>query len=123
MKALIIDDSSTMRLLLARLLDELGVTHAQAANGREAMEALAREGPFDFALVDWQMPVMDGIEFIRIARESYTRDELKLLMVTSVNQIESVMEALEAGADEYIMKPFSREALLEKLALLGIDPV
>jgi two-component system, chemotaxis family, chemotaxis protein CheY len=121
MKALIIDDSSSMRMLLGRILDEMGVAHAQAEDGRQALEVLEREGPFDFALVDWQMPVMDGIQFVRAARETHGSDTLKLLMVTSVNQIESVVEALEAGVDEYIMKPFTKEALSEKLALLGIE--
>lgn len=121
MKALIIDDSSSMRMLLGRILDELGVRHGQAADGRQALEVLAAEGPFDFALVDWQMPVMDGIEFVKSVRERLGPDEIRLVMVTSVNQIESIMEALEAGADEYIMKPFTKDALQEKLALLGIE--
>ena len=121
MKALIIDDSSSMRMLLGRILDDLGVLHAQAADGREALSVLDAEGPFDFALVDWQMPVMDGIEFVRAVRAQLPREAIHLVMVTSVNQIESIVEALEAGADEYIMKPFTKDALQEKLALLGIE--
>ncbi|MFA7329935.1 MAG: response regulator [Candidatus Delongbacteria bacterium] len=121
MKALIIDDSSSMRMLLGRILDDLGVQHAQAADGREALQVLEHDGPFDFALVDWQMPVMDGIEFVRAVRELLPREAIQLVMVTSVNQIESIVEALGAGADEYIMKPFTKDALQEKLALLGIE--
>lgn len=122
MKALIIDDSSSMRMLLGRILDDLGMSHAQAADGLQALAVLESEGPFDFALVDWQMPVMDGITFVRQVRSQLPREAIQLLMVTSVNQMESIVEALEAGADEYIMKPFTKEALLEKLALLGIEP-
>jgi two-component system chemotaxis response regulator CheY len=122
MKALVIDDSSSMRMLLGRILDELGVGHAQAADGLQALAVLESEGPFDFALVDWQMPVMDGITFVRQVRAQLPREAIRLVMVTSVNQLESIVEALEAGADEYIMKPFTKEALEEKLALLGIEP-
>ncbi len=121
MKALIIDDSSSMRMLLGRILDDLGVQHAQAGDGREALQVLENDGPFDFALVDWQMPVMDGLEFVRAVREHLPREAIQLVMVTSVNQIESIVEALGAGADEYIMKPFTKDALQEKLALLGIE--
>jgi len=121
MKALIIDDSGSMRMLLARILADLGVESAQAEDGRGGFETWSAQGPFDFALVDWQMPVMDGIEFVRAVRASAGGDAVKLVMVTSVNQIERVVEALEAGADEYIMKPFTKEALAEKLALLGIE--
>jgi two-component system chemotaxis response regulator CheY len=121
MRAIIVDDSSSMRMLLGRILDEMGVEHCPAGDGREALDLLESEGPFDFGLVDWQMPVMDGLHFVRAARERYNSDEIKFVMVTSVNQIECVVEALEAGADEYIMKPFTREALTEKLALIGIE--
>ena len=121
MKALIIDDSSSMRLLLGKIMEELGVDTVKAEHGEEALAALEKEGTFDFALVDWQMPVMDGIEFVREARSRPEQAGMMLIMVTSVNQIESVVEALEAGANEYIMKPFTKEALVEKLALLGID--
>jgi two-component system, chemotaxis family, chemotaxis protein CheY len=122
MRALIIDDSGSMRLLLERILADLGIDSVQAADGREALAALEASGPFEIALVDWQMPVMDGIEFVRAVRQGNAGGSIKLLMVTSVNQIERVVEALEAGADEYIMKPFTKEALAEKLALLGIEP-
>ncbi len=121
MRALIIDDSASMRMLLGRILDEMGVSYLQAADGKEAFQLIQSAGPFDFALVDWQMPVMDGIQFVRQTRSLLDSEAIKLLMVTSVNQIESVVEALEAGADEYIMKPFTKEALAEKLALLGIE--
>jgi two-component system chemotaxis response regulator CheY len=110
-----------MRMLLGRILDDLGVQHAQAGDGREALQVLENDGPFDFALVDWQMPVMDGLEFVRAVREHLPREAIQLVMVTSVNQIESIVEALGAGADEYIMKPFTKDALQEKLALLGIE--
>ncbi len=121
MKVLIIDDSSSMRMLLGRILDDLGVEHDQAQDGREALQVLETEGPFDLALVDWQMPIMDGIEFVRAVRSDYGSSGPRLLMVTSVNLLESVVEALEAGADEYIMKPFTKEALLEKMAMLGFE--
>lgn len=121
MKALIIDDSGSMRMLLSRILADLGVDSEQAPDGKVALAVLSEKGPFELALVDWQMPVMDGIEFVRAVRREQDSDAIKLVMVTSVNQIERVVEALESGADEYIMKPFTKEALSEKLALLGFE--
>ena len=121
MKVLIVDDSGSMRMLLSRILSDLGVDSVQAADGRAGLAALDENGPFEIALVDWQMPVMDGIQFVREVRRRLDSDSIKLVMVTSVNQIERVVEALESGADEYIMKPFTKEALSEKLALLGFE--
>jgi two-component system, chemotaxis family, chemotaxis protein CheY len=120
MRALIVDDSASMRMLLNKLLKDLGIESSQANDGQQALDVLLQGEKFDFALVDWQMPVMDGIEFVKSVRGCDKYNLMKLLMVTSVNQIESIVEALEAGADEYIMKPFTKEALAEKLVLIGI---
>jgi two-component system, chemotaxis family, chemotaxis protein CheY len=121
MKALVIDDSSSMRMLLSRILNDMGVEVCTAVDGQDALSKLKSEGPFVFALVDWEMPVLDGMGFVKGAREDFDHEALKLIMVTSVNDIERVIEALEQGADEYIMKPFTKEALDEKLCLVGIE--
>lgn len=118
--ALVVDDSRTICTILKRLLNEIGYTVSTANDGRQALESL-KAGPVpELILVDWNMPVMDGLEFVKRLRadESYTA--VKCLMVTTETELERVSSALEAGADEYIMKPFAKEAVVEKLELLGL---
>jgi len=107
--------------LLSRILADLDVDVVQAQDGKIALEKLNSEGPFDFALVDWEMPVLNGIGFVEEARKTFPTEKMKMIMVTSVNDIDHVVEALLKGADEYVMKPFSKESLMEKLAIVGID--
>lgn len=120
MRALVIDDSRAIRMILTRTLRELGFETSEAANGREALEVLEREGPFELGLVDWNMPEMDGFEFVTEARKQSLYDSMKLMMVTTETEMGKLVQALEAGADEYVMKPFTREVIVEKLALLGL---
>ena len=122
MKALIIDDSRATRMIIARQLATLGFSTVQAANGREALVAVATSGPFDVALVDWNMPLMNGVEFVREVRKHRAFDEMAIMMVTTESEQSQVLAALEAGASEYLMKPFSPESIEEKLAILGISP-
>jgi two-component system, chemotaxis family, chemotaxis protein CheY len=118
-RALIVDDSRFVRQLLRGLLEESGFDCEEAADGRAGMEQLHGAPPFDLALVDWNMPVMNGLEMVRQLRsESY--NDLKVLMVTTEAENDFILRALEAGADEYLMKPFDHEALSEKMALLGL---
>jgi two-component system chemotaxis response regulator CheY len=120
MKALVVDDSRAMRLILGRLLKGLGFEVAEAGNGQEALETVHRAGPFDVALVDWNMPVMNGLEFVQAARLDHGLDAMRIMMVTTETQPEQMIQALEAGATEYLMKPFSPEAVAEKFALMGL---
>jgi two-component system, chemotaxis family, chemotaxis protein CheY len=120
--ALVIDDSRAMRTILGRLLKNLGYGVEEAGNGREALERL-RQGPRpDLALVDWNMPEMNGIEFVRAARADPAFRDLRLVMVTTETEAGRIGAALEAGADEYVMKPFTADALQQKLELIGIGP-
>jgi two-component system, chemotaxis family, chemotaxis protein CheY len=121
-KALIVDDSRAMRLLIARVLESLDFTTFQAGNGREALDALASEGPFDVALVDWNMPEMDGLEFVSEVRRDRGLDEMAIVMVTTESEERQVQRAISAGASEYLMKPFTREAFERKLFTLGLAP-
>ncbi len=118
--ALVVDDSRAMRVILQRMLGELGFDAREAANGREALERLRTGEPVELALVDWNMPEMNGLELVRAVRGDGTMAGIKLMMVTTETELHQVMRALEAGADEYIMKPFTREVVAEKLALLGL---
>jgi two-component system, chemotaxis family, chemotaxis protein CheY len=119
-RALIIDDSKAMRSILARMLRALEFEVVEAANGREAMERLQANGKFDLALVDWNMPEMNGFEFVRAVRAKQMYDGVLLMMVTTETEMENVVRALAAGANEYVMKPFTPEVILEKLRIFGM---
>ncbi len=120
MRAIVVDDSKSIRTILTKILQGAGFLVEEAANGLEALETIQKE-KVDLALVDWNMPDMDGREFIREVRQDKTYKDMRMIMVTTETAITKVEEALEAGADEYIMKPFTKEIILEKLALLGMD--
>jgi two-component system chemotaxis response regulator CheY len=92
----------------------------EAANGREAMERLQALGKVDLALVDWNMPEMNGFEFVRAVRAEPMYDGVLLMMVTTETEMENVVRALAAGANEYVMKPFTQEVILEKLRIFGM---
>jgi two-component system, chemotaxis family, chemotaxis protein CheY len=117
---LVVDDSKTMRLILKRFLDKMGFQVVEAGNGREALDRLREMAKPDLVLVDWNMPEMSGVEFVRSVRTDRTYDTLPLVMVTTNAELEHVAEALEAGANEYVMKPFTLEVIREKLSLLGL---
>jgi two-component system, chemotaxis family, chemotaxis protein CheY len=121
-KALVVDDSRAIRMIIARQMKALGFLTQEAANGQEALEALVSSGPFDIALVDWNMPVMNGLEFVCAVRGDRALDEMAIMMVTSESEQAQVQRAIEAGASEYLMKPFSTEAIEEKLLILGLGP-
>ena len=123
MRALVIDDSKAIRIILRKLLGELGFEVAEAADGREALQRLnGPMGPFDLALVDWNMPEMNGLEFVREVRGQGGHEDLTMVMVTTETESSQVVRALAAGANEYIMKPFSRDVLVDKLSMLGLVP-
>ena len=120
MHALVLDDSKPIRLILTDILLGIGFTVIEAANGLEAMEVIKKE-KVDLALVDWNMPDMNGYEFILEVRKDNAYKNMLMMMVSTETSISKVAEALEAGANEYIMKPFNKEMILEKLALMGIN--
>jgi two-component system chemotaxis response regulator CheY len=122
MRALVIDDSQAIRMLIANILKRVGFEVLEAANGREALARLAAGAPVDIAFVDWNMPELDGLAFVRAVRAEPRWAGTRLMMVTTETDTAQVVRALKAGADEYLMKPFTKDALLEKLALLGIAP-
>jgi two-component system chemotaxis response regulator CheY len=122
MHALVIDDSRALRRILGEMLRQLGFTVDEAGNGREGLEAL-RNSPLplpDIALVDWNMPVMNGLEFVQAVRADASLAGLPLMMVTTETELAQMATALEAGANEYVMKPFNKEVIADKLAILGV---
>lgn len=121
MLALVIDDSRAMRLILGRMLRELGLEVAEATNGRDGLDRLDGGLAPALVLVDWNMPEMTGIEFVEAVRKPPYNSAAKVVMVTTETEVPQVVRALEAGADEYVMKPFTKESILEKLLLLDLD--
>lgn len=120
MNALIIDDSQVMRRILRRVVEPLGFRILEAADGREGLSQLAQhQGTVSLALVNWNMPNMNGLEFVQAVRASDMGHNIKLMMVASEGETLAPVYALMAGVDEFLMKPFSRDLLLEKLRLLG----
>jgi two-component system chemotaxis response regulator CheY len=122
MRALVIDDSRTVRVIIGNILRELSIEVVEAGNGREALARLESGPPVELMLVDWNMPEMNGLDFIRRVRADPAHSAARILMVTSESQSEQVLRALDAGANEYLMKPFKKEVLLAKLSLLDVLP-
>ncbi len=122
MRAMVIDDSRAMRSILRKHLGAIGFeVTAEGANGADAIARL-REAPTpDLALVDWNMPEMNGLEFVAAVRAERAWDSMRVVMVTTETEFEHIHTALAAGANEYLMKPFTVDALREKLALLGFE--
>lgn len=120
MRVLVVEDSKTIRMILCGYLRKMNIEAVEAADGLQALERLKEMSPPDLVLVDWNMPVMSGIDFIRAVRELHIYDPLPLIMVTTNSESEHMGTAMDAGANEYIQKPCTLEALREKLDLLGL---
>ncbi len=123
MKILLVDDSKAMRTFLNHLLGELGLTAAaQAEDGLQALDLILKNdgAPFDLALVDWDMPRMNGLELVQAVRSRSQYAEMKLMMVTTQNSLARVTAAIDAGATDFLMKPVTRDSLEEKLRVLGV---
>ncbi len=120
MRALVVDDSRAMRMIVSRVLRGLGAEVVEAADGQEALAVLAAGPVPDVALVDWNMPVMNGLELITAVRRDPGYASMRVVMVTTESESSQVVRALEAGAEEYIFKPFTPEAVVDKLAMLGL---
>lgn len=122
-RAMVIDDSKAMRMILASTLAELGYEVSTAANGQEALECLKEQKPgLQLMLVDWNMPGLDGLEFVKRVRTIPFYASSALMMVTTETEVEQMAKALEAGANEYVMKPFTAEIIADKLRLMGLLP-
>ncbi|MFN7701643.1 MAG: response regulator [Deltaproteobacteria bacterium] len=119
--ALVVDDSRAMRAILTKQLKQLGFEVLEAEHGEQALERITSAPTMPvLALVDWNMPRMNGIEFVRAVRNRRDLDQMRLMMVTTETELSQVRVALEAGADEYMMKPFTPDALLSKLQTMGL---
>jgi two-component system, chemotaxis family, chemotaxis protein CheY len=122
-KAMIVDDSRAMRMILRKTLTELGYEVCDAGNGEEALSQLAQQGPsLSLLLVDWNMPGMCGLDLVKAVRADARYAAIPLIMVTTETEIQHISEALEAGANEYVMKPFTKDVLDDKLHSMNLLP-
>jgi two-component system, chemotaxis family, chemotaxis protein CheY len=116
---LVVDDSSVIRKIASRILGEMDFRIIEAEDGEKALEACKRELP-DAVLLDWNMPVMDGFEFLTNLRRMPGGDQPKVVFCTTENGIDHISRALHAGANEYIMKPFDKDIVAAKFQEVGL---
>lgn len=118
--ALVVDDSRAIRLMLSQIMAKLGFDVVQAENGKQALDTLEQNGSaIEVIMVDWNMPQVSGLEFLKRIRTQPAFAHVPIVMVTTKDEIEDVVAALQAGANEYIMKPFTPEIISDKLRLVG----
>ena len=121
MKALVVDRSRANRLVVTKHLSDLGFQVADASDGREGILCLKNDTTFNVVIVDAEIPGMTGLDFIRLMRTEPATKDLPVIMVSSMDSQGHMIAAIEAGANEYILKPFTKEALEAKLDLLGVE--
>ena len=120
--ALVVDDSRAIRTILSKTLRELGFEVREAANGIEALEVIqAEKTALTLILLDWNMPEMNGLDLLKRLRENPKLSSLVVVMVTAETELDHIAEALEAGANEYVMKPFTKDIIVGKLQLAGVQ--
>jgi two-component system chemotaxis response regulator CheY len=123
-KVLIVDDSRTIRTIIRRIMLELGFEVCEASNGVEALKVIEVEkAAVKLVLADWNMPEMNGFDLLVRLRQDPELSSLKIMMVTTETEMDHMASALEAGADEYVMKPFTKDILVEKLEFVGFSPM
>ena len=122
MRALIVDDSRAMRTMLGRMMTEFGFEILQAGHGKEALAVLEANGRPDVMLLDWNMPEMNGFEVLVTVRGDARWSDLPIIMVTTETEMAQVAKAIEHGVNEYVMKPFTKDILVEKLQMVGVHP-
>ena len=119
MQALVVDDSTTMRKVLKSILVGAGFEVVEAKDGAEALDCI-KQSCADLALIDWNMPEMTGIELLGKVRADHGCDKMKIMMVTTESDQAEIARALQEGADEYVMKPFTKDSILDKLQIIGL---
>lgn len=121
MKVLIVDDSGPVRKILKKMLGEMGFETVEAADGKEALKQLDAHSDLGLIMTDWNMPEMNGIELLdALGKWKFLPKKPPIVMITTESEFDKITQAMAKGANEYIMKPFTREILSEKLAILGI---
>ncbi len=122
MKVLIVDDNSAIRDVLKKMLDEMGIRTIETCHGKEAISKLENNTDIKLVILDWNMPEMNGIELLDwLCSQNKLSYSPKIMVVTTENEVNKIEMAMEKGADEYIMMPFTKEILEGKLSILGIE--
>lgn len=121
MRALIVDDSKFIRMQLRQTLEQFGMTCVEVEHGAQAIDLLRRDPHFDLMMSDVNMPVMNGLECVRVVRAEKLAPSTSIVMVTTESDDSFINQALANGADEFLMKPFTTEGLREKLMLIGFE--
>lgn len=122
MKALIVDDAKVVRVALGRIMNQLGYETVKAEDGQQALAAMAEHPDMDVVMLDWNMPVMNGYDFLMALRQMPEHaSSPKVIMVTTETGMPQMLKALAGGADEYIMKPFDKEMVAGKLEMVGLE--
>lgn len=116
---LVVDDSRVVRKVARRILESNGFAVAEAADGQKALDACREQLP-DCVLLDWNMPIMDGLAFLQALRREFGPDNPPVVFCTTENDMGHIETAIASGAQEYIMKPFDEEILTSKLAQVGL---
>lgn len=119
-KILLVDDSRAVRLAAKRIISVFDFEALEAEDGQQALEVLKASQPVDAVLLDWNMPVMDGLSFLKAVRADASLIQPRIVMCTTENDLHRIVEAIQCGADEYIMKPFTEEIVREKLQGAGV---
>ncbi len=119
MKVLVVDDSKVMRVILSRILKEMGHEVVEAGDGQDALKKVEESGGVGLALVDWNMPVMNGLDFVKALRADTRFWQIPVMMVTTETEMGQVQLALQAGANNYVTKPFTPDVIQEKLKSMG----
>lgn len=120
MRALIIDDSKAMRKVLGRTMTSMGFDVDEAMNGEDAIVLLERSSNTGIVLVDWNLPEMSGLDFVKAIRSTEQYDSVRLMMVTSDTDEDQMATAFQAGVDEYVTKPFTADIIRDKVRVLGL---
>jgi two-component system, chemotaxis family, chemotaxis protein CheY len=115
---LVVDDSKVIRKVARHILETMQFEVSEAADGKEAMTYCNENEP-DVILLDWNMPLMSGMDFLKAYRATHQTNIAKVIFCTTENGVSHIQAAIEAGADEYVMKPFDRETLESKLKIVG----
>lgn len=119
-KVLIIDDSKLMRMKTGMMFKSMSYKVSEAEDGLDGIKKLEEQGNPDLIFLDWNMPNMDGLEFLKYVRQKNEYANVKIVMATTENEMAQMVKAIGAGADEYVMKPFEIEVLKDKLQILGL---
>lgn len=115
MKALTVDDSQTVRTLVRNILEQNKFEVLEAVNGEDALKVIATNEDIDVIFLDWEMPVLDGFGFLTKVRSEKLAEQTRIIMLTTLNKMTNILQAIDAGADEYLMKPFTPEMVVEKI--------